>query len=112
MPEIDPKIAELEARLDSLVRTQIDFQTEISMIRRELTKLRAAGAPSSGTSAENWPPEWQAAPPPAAQEPDAARPEHPRTGPIPPAGDAYQPPSDTGDHAETPPPEAKPYHGS
>lgn len=44
MAEIDAKINELEARLESLVRTQIDFQSEISTIRRELTKLRAASA--------------------------------------------------------------------
>ena len=30
MPEIDPKIAELETRLENLVRTQIGFQSEIS----------------------------------------------------------------------------------
>ncbi len=46
MPEIDPKIAELEARLENLVRTQIGFQTEISAIRNELTNLRQASAPS------------------------------------------------------------------
>lgn len=40
MPELDPRIAELEARLDSLVRTQIDFQKEISLIRGELRDLR------------------------------------------------------------------------
>ena len=45
MAEIDPKISELEARLDSLVRTQIDFQQEITTIRRELTKLRGAAGP-------------------------------------------------------------------
>ena len=45
MAEIDPKIAELEARLDSLVRTQIDFQQEITTIRRELTKLRGGPPP-------------------------------------------------------------------
>lgn len=46
MPDLDPKIAELEARLDSLVRTQIDFQTEISSIRKELSKLRGAKPPA------------------------------------------------------------------
>ncbi|CAN5497865.1 hypothetical protein BH10ACI2_BH10ACI2_25890 [soil metagenome] len=50
MPELDPKIAELEARLDSLVRTQIDFQQEITTIRRELTKLRGGFVPPSPQS--------------------------------------------------------------
>ena len=54
MPELDPKIAELEARLDNLVRTQIDFQQEISTIRRELTKLRGSSAPPS--TAQQTPP--------------------------------------------------------
>jgi uncharacterized membrane protein len=40
MPEFDPKIAELEARLDRLIRTQIDFQKETNAIRRELEILR------------------------------------------------------------------------
>lgn len=47
MPEPDPKIAELEARLDSLVRTQIDFQVEISAIRKELSRLRGPAPPAS-----------------------------------------------------------------
>nr|AUN37260.1 hypothetical protein [uncultured bacterium] len=46
MAEPDPKIAELEARLDSLVRTQIDFQVEITAIRKELTRLRNISVPS------------------------------------------------------------------
>ena len=41
MLEQDPKIKELEDRLDALVRTQIDFQTEITAIRRELVRLNA-----------------------------------------------------------------------
>lgn len=41
MPESDPKIRELEDRLDALVRTQIDFQKEISAIRGELVRLHA-----------------------------------------------------------------------
>src|SRR5438874_546637 len=45
-PETDPKIAELEGRLESLVRTQIDFQVEVTAIRNELTRLR--NAPGSG----------------------------------------------------------------
>lgn len=45
MSDIDPKIAELEARLDHLVRTQIDFQTEVSAIRNELSSLRRSAQP-------------------------------------------------------------------
>lgn len=41
MPEQDPKIRELEDRLDRLVRTQIDFQREISLIRGEIVRLQA-----------------------------------------------------------------------
>ena len=41
MPDQDPKIRELEDRLDRLVRTQIDFQKEISLIRGELTRMRS-----------------------------------------------------------------------
>jgi uncharacterized membrane protein len=37
----DPKILELEERLDRLVRTQIDFQKEVLRIRSELAGLRA-----------------------------------------------------------------------
>ncbi len=44
MPELDQKIAELEARLDRLVRTQVGFQQEISTIRTELTKLRSSAS--------------------------------------------------------------------
>ncbi|HEV8590646.1 MAG TPA: hypothetical protein VGQ55_00980, partial [Pyrinomonadaceae bacterium] len=40
MSEINERIDELQARLDKLVRTQIDFQTEISQIRYELSVLR------------------------------------------------------------------------
>ena len=73
MPELDPKIAELEARLDNLVRTQISFQTEISTIRRELTKLRGTTAPQKSVPPEPYatrplseptPPSPQDLPPP------------------------------------------------
>ncbi len=42
MTDTDLKIAELEKRLDTLVRTQIDFQTEVTRIRSELAGLRNA----------------------------------------------------------------------
>src|SRR5688500_5833524 len=50
MSEPDPRIAELEARLDRLVRTQIGFQTEISAIRAELSSLRGPGGPVQPSS--------------------------------------------------------------
>lgn len=70
MPEIDPQIAELEARLESLVRTQIGFQSEISAIRRELTNLRRAsfGSPPITTKLDQPSPE----PPPQHQTPHDA----------------------------------------
>ena len=39
--ELDQKIAELESRIDRLVRTQIGFQTEINALRSELSRLRS-----------------------------------------------------------------------
>ena len=45
MSQPDPRIKELEDRLDRLVRTQVGFQTEVSYIRAELSKLRAAARP-------------------------------------------------------------------
>ncbi|MBK9527252.1 MAG: DUF2339 domain-containing protein [Acidobacteria bacterium] len=47
MSDLDPTIAALEARLDSLVRTQIDFQVEVTAIRKELSRLRGAQRPES-----------------------------------------------------------------
>jgi uncharacterized membrane protein len=40
MSELDPIIAELEARLERLVFTQVNFQKEISAIRGELIRLK------------------------------------------------------------------------
>lgn len=81
MPEMDSKIPELEKRLDDLVRTQIDFQKEISSIRGELTRLR--GKAGSERSARSFyvPPE----PPP--KEPNPAPP--PRTS----SSESVPPPS-------------------
>lgn len=41
MHEAQEEILKLEARLDRLVRTQIDFQKEVSAIRAEIARLRA-----------------------------------------------------------------------
>jgi uncharacterized membrane protein len=49
MPEPKDKIAELQAQLDRLVRTQIDFQREVTRIREELGGLRKAASVPSDT---------------------------------------------------------------
>ncbi len=84
MAEIDPKIAELDARLDSLVRTQIDFQQEISTIRRELTKLR--GGPPSLVTRPLTEPSRQYVPPTELRQPP---PNH--TGDVPPPSFGMKP---------------------
>lgn len=43
MPEPNDRIDELQAQLNRLVRTQIDFQREVTRIREELEKLRTTG---------------------------------------------------------------------
>ncbi len=59
MEGLDEKISALEDRIDRLVRTQIGFQTEISALREELSRLRSAGGNSvpapikTGTAAFN-----------------------------------------------------------
>jgi len=47
MNENQEEIQRLEARLDRLVRTQIDFQKEVSAIRAELAQLRSVGQESA-----------------------------------------------------------------
>lgn len=65
MPDLDPKINELEARLESLVRTQIGFQAEISSIRNELNRLRNTARPE--------PAKWPDGPPfPSPERPPRA----------------------------------------
>ncbi len=71
MAELDAKISELEQRLESLVRTQIDFQTEISNIRRELTKLRGSSAPERRHDLNT----NKLPPPPIAEKPQPQPPE-------------------------------------
>lgn len=46
MTEQNEKIERLQARLDKLVRTQIDFQQEITSIRDELKAMSGTGKPS------------------------------------------------------------------
>ncbi len=51
MEGLTKKIDDLEGRIDRLVRTQIDFQTEITRLREELRGMRASAAGSEGTAA-------------------------------------------------------------
>lgn len=50
MNEMEPKIRELENRIDRLVHTQVAFQTEISELRRELARLRYAESQARGSA--------------------------------------------------------------
>ena len=70
MSEVNAQIAELEARLDRLVNTQVNFQKEILAIRSELTRLR------TGTKQ---PPKQEHTP----YDPSPARPIQPEQSPIP-----------------------------
>jgi hypothetical protein len=76
MPEQEPTIAQLEARLDALVRTQIDFQKEITAIRAEITRLRARTAGAERSTQSSYVPR-----PPSDSKP------------IPPAAPPGQPPN-------------------
>ena len=51
MPESKDKIDDLQAQLNRLVRTQIDFQREVTRIREELEKLQKSA--STASNAEN-----------------------------------------------------------
>lgn len=67
MNELDKKIQELEDRVDALVRTQIDFQKEISLIRGEIVRLRAQKTslePERKSPTAYTPPEPRTQPPP------------------------------------------------
>lgn len=68
MSEADQKASELEARLDRLVKTQIDFQREISAIRAELARLKVP-ASDAGPSSQYVPPVETVRPPRASRPP-------------------------------------------
>lgn len=55
MPETNDQIDELQTRLDNLVRTQIDFQKEVSFIRSELVRLRSVGSKQASDPASGEP---------------------------------------------------------
>jgi len=66
MAENDDKIAELQQRLDNLVRTQISFQKEITQIGNELNRLRAT---ENRQNSENYTPVKENVPPPRTLPP-------------------------------------------
>lgn len=82
MEELDKRISDLEERLDRLVRTQIDFQREVSSIRGELSNLRGPRLdaaledkipdPNAARKTQVFPSAWPAesAPPPARPRPE------------------------------------------
>ncbi len=51
MSDNEDKITQLEMRVDLLVRTQVDFQQEITSIRREISRLRGASRREGDTLA-------------------------------------------------------------
>ncbi len=82
MEESDDKIAQLQARLENLVKTQISFQQEISQIRYELNVLREIRQKQNSQVPHKKPPVREYVPPP-------------RTIPSPPdqpAGEQKEPP--------------------
>ena len=98
MESLDQKITELEARIDRLVRTQINFQTEIVALRDELSHLRITRGGGGGQQSnirQPWPSADQVRPPaqtngPAEQASRPVEPPPPRpTTPPPSFGSAY-----------------------
>jgi len=94
MSEESSRIDELEARLDHLVRTQIDFQTEVFRIRDEIAAIRGARQRSGSAPPEKAPrPVEQPAPPPASPRSEPQRPKPPPrdSSSIPPPTFGYSP---------------------
>ncbi len=114
MSEIDDKIVQLEARLDRLVRTQIDFQHNVSQIRYEIGELRAARktselpAETSSKAATREDPRPQETSAPSIPQPEHSASQNPYSAPSssaesswmreePSARDRVEPPSVTED---------------
>lgn len=89
MNETEQKIAQLEARIEHLVRTQIDFQKEILAIRGALTRLRTEADVESTTKKDVSFYEPRPTRPEAPPEPKAAAPESEETGKPPTLGYRY-----------------------
>ncbi len=69
MAEFEDKIAQLQARLENLVKTQISFQQEITQIRNELNFLRGNRQPQNTTEPPGKPPVREYVPPPGIEQP-------------------------------------------
>jgi uncharacterized membrane protein len=74
MAEPDDKIAQLQARLENLVKTQISFQQEISQIRYELNLLREIEQKETAQRASIKPPVREYVPPPRGETPPTDQP--------------------------------------
>lgn len=76
MDERQEEILELEARLDRLVRTQIDFQKEVSAIRSALAQLRSVQTEEASSMPLPSPQELRpTVPPPQSSRPAPAEPQ-------------------------------------
>jgi uncharacterized membrane protein len=73
MAETEDKIAQLQARLENLVKTQISFQQEISQIRYELNVLREIRQKQDDPEASKKPPVREYVPPPRNEPPPINR---------------------------------------
>lgn len=69
MAETDDKIAQLQTRLENLVKTQISFQQEISQIRYELNVLREIEQKRRAVEQPRKPPIREYVPPPRTTSP-------------------------------------------
>jgi len=98
MAEFDPQIDELEKRLDDLVRTQIDFQKEISLMRGQIRKLRAANettrAEKRSTASYYAPPQSPETPPSQPSKPATEQPKYSEAQP-------YEPPARSASYQQT-----------
>jgi uncharacterized membrane protein len=102
MTDLDLKIAELETRLDRLVRTQINFQTEVTRIRSELAGLRAGnriGEDPQRTVDADLPPEPVRASGPVRPRPEPRPYPQPERPVSPPSFGKFGDRSDTGSSA-------------
>jgi uncharacterized membrane protein len=79
MSDPQEKIARLEARLDRLVRTQIDFQNEVSAIRAELKRLRSGDVAADTPPQPAEPHSWQTTQPPQKPPPPSVTAENTET---------------------------------
>ncbi len=91
MTEDREEIERLQTRLDTLVRTQIDFQKEVSFIRSELDRLRSVRR-EMGPTPDSRPVQPQLAPEPSKAEKPQSTTRWETTPPPPPRSDDPNPP--------------------